>query len=164
MKLPRLIVAGFAFALSSAGIDVIAQVRPQQRDLDPQAGLSAILLGTGVPLPDPRRGTACTAVIAGNRVFLVDTGRNCVVALDQAGIFDVNAIFYTHYHSDHFIGLGEILLNFGIAGIDRSIPVHGPPGAAEVVAGIGAAYPARPAVSNRPPRREIQRSGDESRR
>ena len=117
-----------------------AQGRPQPRSLDPDAGISVILLGTGIPIPNPQRGTACTAVIAGDRVFLVDTGRNCVVTLDQAGIFDLDAIFYTHYHSDHFIGLGEILLNFGVAGIDRSIPVLGPPGAVEVVEGIVAAY------------------------
>ena len=123
----------------STGI-AVAQGRPQPRSLDPEAGLSVILLGTGVPIPNPQRGTACTAVIAGDRVFLVDTGRNCVVTLDQAGIFDLNAIFYTHYHSDHFIGLGEILLNFGVAGVDRSIPVHGPPGAVEIVAGIASTY------------------------
>lgn len=117
-----------------------AQGRPQARTLDPDAGISVILLGTGIPIPNPQRGTACTAVIAGDRVFLVDTGRNCVVTLDQAGIFDLDAIFYTHYHSDHFIGLGEILLNFGVAGIDRSIPVLGPPGAVEVVEGIVATY------------------------
>ena len=117
-----------------------AQGRPQARALDPDAGISVILLGTGIPIPNPQRGTACTAVIAGDRVFLVDTGRNCVVTLDQAGIFDLDAIFYTHYHSDHFIGLGEILLNFGVAGIDRSIPVLGPPGAVEVVEGIVATY------------------------
>ena len=117
-----------------------AQGRPQPRSLDPDAGISVILLGTGIPIPNPQRGTACTAVIAGDRVFLVDTGRNCVVTLDQAGVFDLDAIFYTHYHSDHFIGLGEILLNFGVAGIDRSIPVLGPPGAVEVVEGIVAAY------------------------
>lgn len=117
-----------------------AQGRLQARTLDPDAGISVILLGTGIPIPNPQRGTACTAVIAGDRVFLVDTGRNCVVTLDQAGIFDLDAIFYTHYHSDHFIGLGEILLNFGVAGIDRSIPVLGPPGAVKVVEGIVAAY------------------------
>lgn len=127
-----------AMFLSSANAD--AQGRPQARTLDPDAGISVILLGTGIPIPNPQRGTACTAVIAGDRAFLVDTGRNCVVTLDQAGIFDLDAIFYTHYHSDHFIGLGEILLNFGVAGIDRSIPVLGPPGAVEVVEGIVAAY------------------------
>ena len=127
-------------AVLAASADASAQGRPQPRSLDPDAGISVILLGTGIPIPNPRRATACTAVIAGDRVFLVDTGRNCVVPLDLAGIRDLNGIFYTHYHSDHFIGLGEILLNFGVDGVDHSIPVHGPPGAVEVVEGIVATY------------------------
>lgn len=110
------------------------------RNLDPDAGLSVILLGTGIPIPNPDRATACTAVIAGARLFLVDTGRNCAVPLRQAGIVDVDGIFFTHYHSDHFIGLGEILLNFGIAGLDKSIPVDGPTGAREVIDGMIATY------------------------
>jgi len=123
-----------------SGSNLAAQDRPPAKLLDPDASLSAVLLGTGVPLPNPDRATACTAVIAGDRVFLVDTGRNCVVPLDQAGIRDIAGVFYTHYHSDHFIGLGEILLNFGIDGLDRSIPVRGPTGAREVIEGILAAY------------------------
>lgn len=110
------------------------------RTLDPDGGLSVILLGTGVPIPNPARATACTALIAGDRIFLVDTGRNCVVPMNQAGINDIDGIFYTHYHSDHFIGLGEILLDLGIGGIDKSIPVRGPVGAQEVVDGIVATY------------------------
>jgi ribonuclease Z len=133
------LLAFLLIALFSAA-NVLAQGRPAPRILDPEAGLSAILLGTGVPIPNPDRATACTAVIAGDRVFLVDTGRNCVVPMDQAGIRDIAGVFYTHYHSDHFIGLGEILLNFGIDGIDRSIPIRGPAGAKEVVDGIVAAY------------------------
>jgi ribonuclease Z len=61
-------------------------------------------------------------------VLLVDTGRNCVLSLTQAGIRDKDRIFYSHYHSDHVAGLGEILVNFGSAGLDKAIPVHGPRG------------------------------------
>ncbi len=129
-----------AVAVLAASADASAQGRPQPRSLDPDAGISVILLGTGIPIPNPQRATACTAVIAGDRVFLVDTGRNCVVPLDQAGIRGLNGIFYTHYHSDHFIGLGEILLNFGVGGVDHAIPVRGPQGAVEVVEGIVATY------------------------
>lgn len=110
------------------------------RTLDSNAGLSVILLGTGIPIPQPDRASACTGVIAGEKVFLVDTGRNCVSPLRQAGITDLEGIFYTHYHSDHFIGLGEILLNFAVAGLDKSMPVIGPVGAQQVVDGIIATY------------------------
>ncbi len=52
----------------------------------------------------------------------------------------MDGIFYTHYHSDHFIGLGEILLNLAIAGTQEPIAVRGPVGAREVVDGITATY------------------------
>lgn len=130
-----------ALALLGGATPAGAQIGPPPvRTLDPEAGLSVILLGTGIPIPQPQRASACTAVIAGDRLFLVDTGRNCVSPLRQAGIADVDGIFYTHYHSDHVIGLGEILLNLAIGGVDRRIPVRGPAGAREVVDGIVAAY------------------------
>lgn len=134
-------VAIVALLLSTSSVSAqgLPGITPP-RTLDPDAGLSVILLGTGIPLPNPERATACTAIIAGDRVFLVDTGRNSVVPLAGAGLRTVDGIFYTHYHSDHFIGLGEILLNAAIAGADKSIEIHGPVGAKEVVDGIIATY------------------------
>jgi ribonuclease BN (tRNA processing enzyme) len=49
-------------------------------------GLEVVLLGTGIPLPNPERATAATLVIAGDRTFLVDTGRGSFVRLGQAGV------------------------------------------------------------------------------
>jgi len=126
--------------LASVRISYAQGLAVPPREPDPAAGLSVILLGTGIPIPQPGRATACTAVIAGVKLFLVDTGRNCVQPLRLAGITDVDGIYYTHYHSDHFIGLGEILLNFGIAGLDKSIPIAGPEGAQEIVNGMIATY------------------------
>ncbi len=136
---PTLFAAVLLLLSTGLNAQVLAGAIPP-RTLDPNAGLSAILLGTGVPIPNPARATACTAIIAGARVFLVDTGRNCIVPLNQAGIRDLTGIFFTHYHSDHFIGIGEILLNFAIAGNTSAIPVRGPTGAKEVMAGIAATY------------------------
>jgi ribonuclease Z len=110
------------------------------RVLDPDAGLSVILLGTGIPIPNPARATACTAIIAGDRLFLVDVGRNCVAPFAQAGLRDISGVFLGHFHSDHFIGLGELLLNTAIAGATASVFVHGPVGASEVIAGLTEVY------------------------
>mgnify|MGYP000444943570 FL=1 len=41
---------------------------------DLEEGLHVAFCGTGSPLPDPGRGGACTAVIAGKQVFLFDAG------------------------------------------------------------------------------------------
>ena len=44
-----------------------------------------VTLGTGIPLPNPARGTAATLVVAGDRTVLVDTGRRCMDNLVAAG-------------------------------------------------------------------------------
>lgn len=112
----------------------------RQRQLNPADGISVILIGTGIPLPNPQRGTAATLVIAGDRTILVDTGRECMVGLSSVGLNDVSMVLYTHYHSDHIAGLGELLVNRGVSGADKPLPVIGPAGAKRVVDGFREAY------------------------
>ena len=57
---------------------------PARPRVDPPAnGMAVVLIGTGIPLPNPDRGTAATLVLAGKHAVLVDTGRNAVVGLDR---------------------------------------------------------------------------------
>lgn len=58
--LRRPLVWLFLLVFLCAGTNVSAQFRPSARVLDAEAGLSVILLGTGVPIPNPDRATACT--------------------------------------------------------------------------------------------------------
>ncbi|MFP6581443.1 MAG: hypothetical protein VCD00_02685 [Candidatus Hydrogenedentota bacterium] len=51
----------------------------------PGTGLHAILLGTGIPIPNPERATASTLIVAGGRTFMVDTGFNTVSRLVENG-------------------------------------------------------------------------------
>ncbi|MEK7795180.1 MAG: MBL fold metallo-hydrolase [Candidatus Hydrogenedentota bacterium] len=112
----------------------------RQRQLNPADGITVVLIGTGIPLPNPQRGTAATLVIAGDRSILVDTGRECMVGLSSAGLNDVSMVLYTHYHSDHIAGLGELLVNRGINGAEKPLPVIGPMGAKRAVDGFREAY------------------------
>jgi ribonuclease Z len=102
--------------------------------------MAVVLLGTGIPLANPDRGTAATLVLAGKQAILVDTGRNAVVGLNQTGRDDVSLVVYTHYHSDHIAELGEILVNRAVAGATAPLPVIGPKGVKAVVDGFRAAY------------------------
>jgi len=114
---------------------------PQRPRVDPPAGgMTVVLLGTGIPLPNPARGTAATLVLAGKQAVLVDTGRNSVICLTGTGRDDVSLLVYTHYHSDHIAELGEILVNRAIAGATAPLPVIGPVGLKQVVDGFRAAY------------------------
>lgn len=106
-------------------------------------GLHVVMCGTGSPLPDPSRAGPCTAVIAGERLFIVDVGAGAVRNFGRMGlpVGDVDAVFLTHYHSDHIDGLGELMLLRWTGGGHRApLPIYGPPGVDDLVAGLGRAY------------------------
>lgn len=98
------------------------------------------LLGTGIPIPNAERASASTLVVAGGTALLFDTGRGFLANLAEAGRRDVDAVFYTHYHSDHFAEIGEFLVARTVFGASEPLPVLGPPGAKRVLEGIAAAY------------------------
>lgn len=106
-------------------------------------GLDVVLCGSGSPMPDPTRAGPCVAVIAGERVMIVDVGSGAVRHLAPAGIpvGKVEDVFLTHFHSDHIDGLGELMMQRWANGARSSpLPVHGPTGVQDIVAGFNRAY------------------------
>lgn len=106
-------------------------------------GLHLFICGAGSPVPDPTRAGPCTGVIAGDQVFVIDSGSGSTGNLGRMAfpLARVDAIFLTHLHSDHFDGLGELLLQTWINGSRTTpTPVVGPEGTAEVVDGFRKAY------------------------
>jgi len=106
-------------------------------------GLNVALCGAGSPLPDPIRSGPCVAVVAGKTLFVVDSGsggaRNMTRMRLPPG--QIEALFLTHFHSDHIDGLGEMaMLRWTGAAHQAPLPVYGPPGVEEVVAGFNQAY------------------------
>jgi ribonuclease Z len=106
-------------------------------------GLHIVLCGAGGPLPDPVRSGPCVAVVAGKSLFIVDSGsgaaRNLTRMLLSPG--RVEALFLTHFHSDHIDGLGELaMLRWTSAARQAPLPVFGPNGVEEVVGGFNRAY------------------------
>jgi ribonuclease Z len=106
-------------------------------------GLHVALCGAGSPLPDPARSGPCVAVVAGKRLFVVDAGAGSSRVLSRIRIPQgrVDAIFLTHFHSDHIDGLGELLLQRWVNGTSQQpAPIYGPEGVEKVVAGFNLAY------------------------
>lgn len=71
----------------------------------------ATLLGTASPAPNPDRFGPATLIEAGGLTLLFDAGRGVTIRLAQLDIpigKGVDAIFLTHYHSDHINGLTDI--------------------------------------------------------
>ena len=106
-------------------------------------GLNLVLCGAGSPIPDPTRSGPCVAVIAGQRVMIVDVGSGSVRNLAPQGIplGRISDVFITHFHSDHIDGLGELMMQrWGNGANETPLPVHGPSGIERVVEGFNLAY------------------------
>jgi len=106
-------------------------------------GLSVALCGSGSPMPDPTRAGPCTAVLAGHRLFVIDIGDGATrnMSLMNLPPAKVEAIFLTHFHSDHIGGLGELMLQRWAGGSSQApVPVYGGPGVDQVVNGFMTAY------------------------
>jgi len=104
--------------------------------------LQVVLCGTGSPLADPERASACTAVIAGGHFFLVDAGPGSWEKVDLANLplGRLDGVFLTHFHSDHIGDLGEATTQSWIAGRMQPLDLYGPPGVARIASGLAEVY------------------------
>lgn len=106
-------------------------------------GLHVGICGAGSPMTDDRRAGPCTIVVAGQRMFVFDVGAGSAARIlrMQLNPAQVEAIFLTHYHSDHIDGLGELLMQRWVgAAATEPTPVFGPLGLDSVVDGFRIAY------------------------
>lgn len=108
--------------------------------------MTVVLLGTGRPDPVIDRFGPATLVEAGGQNLLFDAGRGASQRLWQLKIplGEVHALFLTHLHSDHTVGIPDLWLTgwlptpFG----NRKTPleVWGPTGTVEMMAALSKAY------------------------
>ena len=107
-----------------------------------QDSATVVLVGTGFPRPDPTASGPATAVVVGSRVFLFDAGPGVQRALAAARlpIDGVTALFLTHLHSDHTLGLPDLILDSWVMGRHTPLAAYGPPGLRAMTAHILAAW------------------------
>jgi len=107
-----------------------------------------VLLGTGTPLPDPERSGPCTAIVVNGTPYLVDLGTGVVRRAAAARNKGVTALeptnlkigFLTHLHSDHTLGLADVLLTPWVMGRKEPFELYGPPGTRAMAERILTAY------------------------
>lgn len=111
-----------------------------------EADFRVTLLGTGAPIPYPDRAGPSTLVEAGNQKLLFDAGRGVPVRMRQINVplAKIDAVFLTHYHSDHTSGIPDLWLSGWLPGAwaRRTTPFHliGPVGAKSLMANLEKAY------------------------
>ena len=111
-----------------------------------------VMLGTGTPIPDPDRSGPAVAIVVDSTAYLFDAGTGVVRRAAAAGRNGVRAfqgrtagtqpsprfdrLFLTHLHSDHTMGLNDVIFTPWIQGRAAPLDVYGPPGTKRLVDGI----------------------------
>lgn len=110
-----------------------------------------IMLGTGTPNPDPEHAGSSIAILVNNNAYLVDFGsgivRNAAKMTPQYGgefpqleAKNLKLAFLTHLHSDHTIGLPDLLLTPWVLERDVPLEIYGPAGTKHLADNIVEAY------------------------
>lgn len=92
--------------------------------------LSYKFLGSGGVCPLPNRQLTSLFVQCNTKKLLIDCGENVQTAAFQYNIplFHIDAVFISHYHSDHVLGLAGMLTTLSNHGRKKPLIVFGPPG------------------------------------
>ncbi len=99
--------------------------------------LSIFFAGTGGSVPTARRGLPATLVRRGGDRLLFDCGEGTQRQLLRSiGLTDVDEIFITHLHADHWLGLPGLLKTFDLRDRDQPLTIHGPSGLKDLVEGV----------------------------
>ena len=91
--------------------------------------LSVAFLGTGGAVPSARRNTASLLVARGGERLLFDCGEGTQRQMQRSlGLVQVDAIYFTHFHADHFLGLPGLLKTYDLTEREQPLTIYGPRG------------------------------------
>src|SRR3954447_26253488 len=100
--------------------------------------LSLFFAGTAGSVPTPKRGLPAYLLRAGGERILLDCGEGTQHQLLRSiGLPDIDAIFISHLHLDHWLGLPGMLKTFDMRDRDQPLTGHGPAGLEALMAQMG---------------------------
>lgn len=103
--------------------------------------LSVVFVGTAASAPTARRGLASLLMRRGGDQLLFDCGEGTQRQLIKSvGLADIEHIFITHFHADHFLGLPGMLKTFQLRGRETPLTVYGPRGLQRTMADLEPIY------------------------
>lgn len=97
--------------------------------------IKVVFLGTSASTPTKDRNLSSIALRFEGEWFLFDTPEGTQRQMMHCGVsyLKINHIFISHFHADHFLGLGGLLATMNIHGRDWPITIYGPRGIKEKV-------------------------------
>ena len=107
-----------------------------------------VLLGTGTPFADPTKSGPSLAIVVNNTSYIVDCGPGLVRRAAEASKLgfpsleasQLKTLFITHLHSDHTIGLADIILTPAVLDRNAPIAIYGPVGIKKMTDDLMSAY------------------------
>ena len=107
-----------------------------------------VLLGTGSPFADPTKSGPSLAIVVNNTSYIVDCGPGLVRRAAEASKLgfpsleasQLKTLFITHLHSDHTIGLADIILTPAVLDRNAPISIYGPVGSKKMTDDLMSAY------------------------
>jgi ribonuclease Z len=91
--------------------------------------LNVVFLGTGGSVPSARRATACVLIRSGGARVLVDAGEGAQrQMINSTGLIQVDDIYITHFHADHYLGLPGLLKTYDLMERQKPLRIVGPAG------------------------------------
>lgn len=146
----RIWLLWLALVLTSSPLFVRATSGQQQGGppVESQSTPFVVFLGTGTPGPTPNRQGPSLAIVAGGKAYLVDVGVGVVRQAEAAYSSGIPALnprnldvaFVTHLHSDHTLGLPDLILTPWVMGRTQPLELYGPPGISAMAENILKAY------------------------
>jgi ribonuclease Z len=92
--------------------------------------LDVVFLGTSGSMPTASRALSATLVRRGGERLLFDCseGTQRQLLRSDVGLVELEEIFLTHYHADHYLGLPGMLKTFALRGREVPLTIYGPKG------------------------------------
>jgi len=100
--------------------------------------MKVVFLGTGGTYPSKARNVASVAVQLGPDVVMFDCGEGTQRQLMHSPVsfMRIRAIFISHLHADHFLGIAGLIQSMSLNGRTESLMVAGPEGTAHTITGM----------------------------
>jgi ribonuclease Z len=125
--------------------------------------LSLFFAGTGGSVPSPRRGLPAILIRRGGDRMLFDCGEGTQRQLVRSvGLTDVDSVFITHFHADHWLGLPGMLKSLALRERDQPLIVYGPRGCKELMGAMRIVYGRLPyelSIVELAPAQSVERDG-----